>query len=246
MRSPTPRRCSSPRRWARCPGGRARRSRRRPRTASSPTSARPSARSSRRIDDPRFVGGHPLAGAETAGVEHARADLFDGATWYLTPTPTHVGRALRAPAPAAARPRRPAGGDRPRDPRHDPRDGLAPAARARQRARRPGRASACGGRRAAAGDRPELPRRDPRGGRAERDLDRHLPLQPRRARARDRRRRSRAWRASATLLARRRRATRITAWNDAAAADRRRLLEAPARRRPAVASCARRCPTGRA
>ena len=38
------------------------------------------------VDDPRFVGGHPLAGAETAGVEHARADLFDGATWYLTPT----------------------------------------------------------------------------------------------------------------------------------------------------------------
>lgn len=35
--------------------------------------------------DPRFVGGHPLAGAETAGVEHARPDLFDGATWYLTP-----------------------------------------------------------------------------------------------------------------------------------------------------------------
>ena len=35
--------------------------------------------------DLRFVGGHPLAGAETAGVEHARADLFDGATWYLTP-----------------------------------------------------------------------------------------------------------------------------------------------------------------
>jgi prephenate dehydrogenase len=33
--------------------------------------------------DPRFVGGHPLAGAETSGVEHARADLFDGATWYL-------------------------------------------------------------------------------------------------------------------------------------------------------------------
>ncbi|MEO8967488.1 MAG: prephenate dehydrogenase/arogenate dehydrogenase family protein [Solirubrobacteraceae bacterium] len=35
--------------------------------------------------DPRFVGGHPLAGAENAGVEHARADLFEGATWYLTP-----------------------------------------------------------------------------------------------------------------------------------------------------------------
>lgn len=36
--------------------------------------------------DSRFVGGHPLAGAETAGVEHARSELFDGATWYLTPT----------------------------------------------------------------------------------------------------------------------------------------------------------------
>ncbi len=42
-------------------------------------------------DDPRFVGGHPLAGAETAGVEHSRADLFDGATWYLTPTPRTAG-----------------------------------------------------------------------------------------------------------------------------------------------------------
>jgi prephenate dehydrogenase len=35
--------------------------------------------------DERFVGGHPLAGAETSGVEHAREDLFEGATWYLTP-----------------------------------------------------------------------------------------------------------------------------------------------------------------
>jgi len=34
----------------------------------------------------RFIGGHPIAGAETAGVEHARADLFDGAVWYLTPS----------------------------------------------------------------------------------------------------------------------------------------------------------------
>ena len=31
------------------------------------------------------MGGHPIAGAETAGVEHARADLFQGAVWYLTP-----------------------------------------------------------------------------------------------------------------------------------------------------------------
>jgi prephenate dehydrogenase len=43
------------------------------------------------IDDPRFVGGHPIAGAETAGVEHARADLFDGAVWYLTPLPQSEG-----------------------------------------------------------------------------------------------------------------------------------------------------------
>jgi prephenate dehydrogenase len=35
--------------------------------------------------DERFIGGHPLAGAETAGVEHAREGLFEGATWYLTP-----------------------------------------------------------------------------------------------------------------------------------------------------------------
>ncbi len=42
-------------------------------------------------DDPRFVGGHPLAGAETSGVQHARADLFEGATWYLTPTASTSG-----------------------------------------------------------------------------------------------------------------------------------------------------------
>jgi prephenate dehydrogenase len=35
--------------------------------------------------DERFVGGHPLAGAETAGVQNAREDLFAGATWYLSP-----------------------------------------------------------------------------------------------------------------------------------------------------------------
>jgi prephenate dehydrogenase len=46
------------------------------------------------VDDPRFIGGHPLAGAETAGVEHARADLFADATWYLTPTPTTRGVAF--------------------------------------------------------------------------------------------------------------------------------------------------------
>lgn len=39
----------------------------------------------------RFIGGHPLAGAETAGVEGARADLFEGARWYLTPTERSQG-----------------------------------------------------------------------------------------------------------------------------------------------------------
>ena len=37
-------------------------------------------------EDERFIGGHPLAGAETAGVDNAREDLFEGARWYLTPT----------------------------------------------------------------------------------------------------------------------------------------------------------------
>ncbi len=44
-----------------------------------------------RIDDPRFVGGHPIAGAETSGVENARAELFQGAVWYLTPTERSSG-----------------------------------------------------------------------------------------------------------------------------------------------------------
>jgi prephenate dehydrogenase len=44
--------------------------------------------------DPRFVGGHPLAGAEVSGVEHARADLFDDATWYLTPAADAQGVVL--------------------------------------------------------------------------------------------------------------------------------------------------------
>jgi prephenate dehydrogenase len=46
------------------------------------------------FDDERFIGGHPLAGAETSGVEHARADLFQDATWYLTPTALTRGTAF--------------------------------------------------------------------------------------------------------------------------------------------------------
>ncbi len=34
----------------------------------------------------RFVGGHPICGAEAHGAAHARAELFAGATWFITPT----------------------------------------------------------------------------------------------------------------------------------------------------------------
>jgi prephenate dehydrogenase len=34
----------------------------------------------------RFVGGHPLAGSDTQGPAHASAAMFDGSTWFLTPT----------------------------------------------------------------------------------------------------------------------------------------------------------------
>lgn len=36
-------------------------------------------------DDARFVGGHPICGAETRGAHRASPDLFEGATWFLTP-----------------------------------------------------------------------------------------------------------------------------------------------------------------
>ena len=56
----------------------------------------------------RFVGGHPIAGAETAGVENAREELFEGARWYLTPDERagglHYDRLQRAIAGMGARP----------------------------------------------------------------------------------------------------------------------------------------------
>lgn len=48
----------------------------------------------RELADARFVPGHPLAGAETAGVEGAREDLFDDALWYLTPVGADAAPAL--------------------------------------------------------------------------------------------------------------------------------------------------------
>jgi prephenate dehydrogenase len=37
-------------------------------------------------DHPRFVGGHPMAGSEQAGLQGADPELFVGASWVLTPT----------------------------------------------------------------------------------------------------------------------------------------------------------------
>jgi prephenate dehydrogenase len=48
------------------------------------------------IEDERFVPGHPLAGGATGGPARATPDLFDGATWILSPTQAsgahHVAR----------------------------------------------------------------------------------------------------------------------------------------------------------
>ena len=43
----------------------------------------------------RFVGGHPICGAETRGPDRASAELFEGATWFLTPTATTSPERLR-------------------------------------------------------------------------------------------------------------------------------------------------------
>jgi prephenate dehydrogenase len=40
------------------------------------------------LDDHRLVPGHPLAGGASGGPARAAADLFDGATWFLTPLPS--------------------------------------------------------------------------------------------------------------------------------------------------------------
>jgi prephenate dehydrogenase len=38
------------------------------------------------LTEPRFVGGHPMAGSEQEGPDGADSELFVGATWVLTPT----------------------------------------------------------------------------------------------------------------------------------------------------------------
>jgi len=39
----------------------------------------------RAVADPRFIGGHPVCGSEARGPAHANGELFEGATWFLTP-----------------------------------------------------------------------------------------------------------------------------------------------------------------
>lgn len=62
-----------------------------------------------RILGGRFVGGHPMAGHEEFGLDHARASLFQGAAWVLTPTaqtdPESVHVLESAIAAMGARPR---------------------------------------------------------------------------------------------------------------------------------------------
>jgi prephenate dehydrogenase len=43
----------------------------------------------------RFVGGHPMAGSQLSGVANARADLFKGARYFLTPTDNTDAEAYR-------------------------------------------------------------------------------------------------------------------------------------------------------
>ena len=106
--------------------------------------------------DERFIGGHPLAGAETAGVENAREDLFEGARWYLTPTERSSGllydRLQRFVAGLGARPQ----AIDARHPRPADGDGQPHAPRRRQRARRRGGGGADRGHRADAGGRPSF------------------------------------------------------------------------------------------
>jgi len=41
-----------------------------------------------------FIGGHPMAGSAKGGAAYARADLFDGRPWILTPTPGNPAGAV--------------------------------------------------------------------------------------------------------------------------------------------------------
>ena len=52
------------------------------------------AAAARQVPSMTFIGGHPMAGAARGGVAQARADLFDGRPWILTPPADHSAASL--------------------------------------------------------------------------------------------------------------------------------------------------------
>ena len=124
------------------------------------------------------MGGHPIAGAETAGVEHARADLFQGAVWYLTPHEQSGGllyeRLHRFVVDVGARP---VAVDA------ETHDRLVAVFSHLPHVLANVLASQAAGRLLEHGEAlrqvgPELPRHDARGRSEHRDVGRHLPLEP--------------------------------------------------------------------
>ena len=180
-----------------------------------------------------------LRAPRRAGRSTRSADLFDGATWFLTPRrarPTRIATgSSTASSPTlgatpvaidAGRARPPRRADEPR------------AARARERRRQPGRRRARRGPRAARARRRLAARHDARRRREPADLGRHLPRQrgsrsatrsPSTAGASSRSRR-RSTQGDAGFLAR---------WIGEAAANRRRMLERDVPRRGRAAAAAR-------
>lgn len=54
------------------------------------------------IDSPRFVAGHPMAGSELEGLAGADPDMFSGAVWVLTPSPSTPDSTFAAVAAVVA------------------------------------------------------------------------------------------------------------------------------------------------
>lgn len=46
------------------------------------------------VSDPRFLGGHPMAGSEQDGLDGASPTMFEGAAWVLTPTDVTTDQTL--------------------------------------------------------------------------------------------------------------------------------------------------------
>jgi len=54
------------------------------------------------VHRPSYVGGHPMAGSERSGPQAARAELFEGRPWVLTPGPETSSTALNGVLAAVA------------------------------------------------------------------------------------------------------------------------------------------------